>query len=101
MSYNLFEDPDILKAGKHLDPATKERYKRLGESLHSDIDFATFDDSGKPAFVSDTVARVEALLQSGMHISALNDSEKELMIESRGKQWYKSWGFTEKDFDGI
>ncbi len=101
MSYNLFEDPDIMRAADQLDEATKARYKRLGASLYEDIDFETCADTGAPAFFSDTVARVETLINSGMHISALEEGEKEIMVEMRGEDWYTRYGFVEGDLNSI
>ena len=54
-----------------------------------------------PDSAEEFLAYIQEQLKSGLHPSFLEDNEKEFLVESLGKDWYKKWGYVEKDLSEI
>lgn len=101
-SNDIFNNPFIEQAKKALSEKDKAKFARLGEKLYSGIDFETAGTGEViPAFMNDTVRRIDTLIRSGLHISVLEDDEKKLMREIKGDTWYKIYGMTEADLTDV
>jgi hypothetical protein len=80
----------------------REKYRMIGDHLYNRVDF----QSGKvldntPEGMAEAVAFIETQLRSGLHPSYLEQNEKALMSEIRGKEWYVEWGYTENDLTDL
>lgn len=81
-----------------------QRYKKIGESMYSDIDFETStitDSNNVPFFLTDAAAYIVDMIKSGLHPSDLSDNEKFIMESVLGKEWYKEYGYVENDLTEI
>jgi hypothetical protein len=81
-----------------------EKYKKLGESMYSSINFETSsvtDKNNVPFFLTDAAAYIIEMIKSGMHPSFLDDNEKHILQEVLGKEWYKTYGYVEEDLIEI
>ena len=98
---DLFNNPMVREASKAMSKEQKEKYKILGECMFRDVDFDSCSVNNVPPFMAEGASRVECLLRSGLHVSSLSDDEKTLMEEVHGKEWYKSYGFTQEDLTEV
>ena len=100
--FDLFNDPTLKKARDSLSKEDQEKYKKMGEYLFENINFAdnTMDSDFKPP-IEDACAYIIQGIQSGLHPSYLDDNEKELLKQNYGDDWYKKWGYTAKDLEGM
>lgn len=82
-----------------------EKYKKIGESMYSSIDFETSSvidtKNNIPFFLTDAAAYITDMLKSGIHPSDLTDNEKFIMENVFGKDWYTSYGYVEGDLTEI
>ena len=81
-----------------------EKYKNLGESMYSSINFETStvtDKNNVPFFLTDAAAYISETIKSGMHPSFLSDNEKYIMESVFGKEWYKKYDYVEEDLTTI
>jgi hypothetical protein len=81
-----------------------EKYKNLGESMYSSINFETStvtDKNNVPFFLTDAAAYIIEMIKSGMHPSFLSDNEKYIMESVFGKEWYKKYDYVEEDLTSI
>lgn len=79
-----------------LTPQQQEEYARMGEHMFNSIDFV----SGKVLDSEqdiEAVAYIEAGLKSGLHISFLEDREKQILSDAFGRKWYERYGYTADD----
>lgn len=95
---DLFNNPMVEKAIKALSPEELERYKKIGEEMYGSVHF---EDSkilnNIPAPMAEAVAYVIESIKSGLHPSDLEENEKILLEDVYGKEWYKKYGYCEKD----
>ena len=95
---NLFNDPQILSIKNSLPPEYLEELRRRGESMYKDIDF---ENETINHVIQDSINNIKEAIKSGLHPSLLEPSEKELLFEELGKEWYKEFGYVEQDLDEI
>lgn len=100
---DLFNNPMINKAKKQISNDQQERWAKIGEEMYNTVDFV--DENGKsqtiPEDMMEGAAYVVDSIKSGMHISYLDNNEKELLKEIYGQKWYKHFGYTERDLTEI
>ena len=99
---SLFNNPMVENAQKSLTNEQKEHYKRLGEEMYNNVDFEkseilsnidnSMKESGKYIYLQ---------VRSGLHPSYLEENEKEIMSEIYGKEWYREFGYNEKDLTDV
>ena len=97
-----FNNPMIENAQKSMTNEQKEHYKRIGEEMYNNIDFEkgeiltnidnSIKESGKYIYIQ---------VRSGLHPSYLEENEKEIMTQVYGKEWYKEFGYNEKDLSEV
>ena len=98
---NLFNNPMVQAASAALSDEDKERYKRRGEEMYNSVDFANNKLINFPEEMLESLAHVEEQLRSGLHPVDMEKSEKDILQEAYGKEWYKKWGFINEDLTRI
>ena len=95
---DLFDNPMVRSAYKAMTPKQRESYKIKGEALYGNFDFenGTIENSIKNASED-----ISEQLKSGIHPSFLDESEKTIMEEVFGKEWFKKWGYKKQDLFEI
>ena len=101
MDCDLFNNPMVKAAKEAMPEEEKERYRVIGEQIHS-IDYTSGQtEEVNPAPMEEGVAYLEANLRSGLHPSMMLENEHKLMSEIRGVEWYKEWGYVAEDLKEI
>ena len=95
---NLFNNPQIMAIKNSLPKEYVESLRLKGESMYKDIDF---DNETLNHTIQNSLLDITEALKSGLHPSMLEPSEKQILIEELGTEWYKKFGYTEKDLDKI
>ena len=99
---SLFNNTMIINASNALGEADKQRYKQLGEEMFGSIDFEEGNVLNTyPPPVRESIVDIEQQIKDGLHPSDMEVSEKKLLEEIYGKEWYKKWGFTKEDLVEI
>ena len=100
--YDLFNDPTLKKARESLSAEDQEKYKKMGEHMFNNINFANpeLSDNFTPP-MEEACAYVIQGLESGLHPSYLDEDEKVLLETTYGEKWYEKWGYTKCDLDDI
>ena len=102
-SYSLYDNPMVTNARKNMSEEQLETYKSYGESMYNSIDFV--DSSGKsrniPEDMVEGVSYVINSINSGMHISYLEENERLLLADVLGNEWYKKFGYDREDLFAI
>ena len=96
---DLFNNPMIAAAIAALSEEDKEKYRKIGEQIHS-IDY-TSGKANEPTAMIEGAAYLVANLRSGLHPSMMSDTEQKLMVEMHGEKWYARWGYIEEDLKNI
>ena len=96
---NLFDNPMIRNALKSLTPEQVKAYQKIGEQLYGQMDFETMGSNNITKDMKDAGDYIKEQIKSGLHPSELELNEKEIMKEVFGKDWYKTFGYTEADLD--
>lgn len=99
---DLFDNPMVRAAMKSMSQEEKDNYKRIGQKLYN-IDFTQQLEDNKDlgSLITEAQAYVETQLRSGMHPSMLEETEKQVMENVKGPEWYKEWGYTKEDLTEI
>ena len=95
---NLFNNPQIMAIKNSLPKEYVESLRLKGESMYKDIDF---DNETLNHTIQNSLLNIKEALKSGLHPSMLESSEKQILIEELGTEWYKKFGYLEKDLDEI
>ena len=99
---SLFKNHMLTNASNALGEADKQRYKELGEEMFGSIDFEEGNVLNTyPPPVRESIIDIEQQIKDGLHPSDMEESEKNLLEEIYGKEWYKKWGFTKEDLVEI
>jgi hypothetical protein len=101
---SLWNNSMITSALNAMSPEELDHYKRLGESMFSNINFETAsitDKNNVPLFLNDAASYICESIKSGLHPSMLTDDEKIIMENVLGKEWYKKYDYTKEDLDSI
>jgi len=98
---NLFDNPMVNSARKSMSKEQLEDYRIKGESMFKNIDFENASINNMPPMMSDAIYYLEEIIKSGMHISMLEESEKKLLEEVYGEEWYKHFGYVKEDVNEI
>lgn len=74
-------------------------YARLGEQFYTDFDM----EEGAPHYdpVKSVAEEIGLMLRSGMHPSALDDNEKNVLRSVYGDEWYSRFGYIKEDLERI
>ena len=95
----LYDNPMVESARQNMTKEQLEAYKSYGESMYNSIDFV--DSKGKSRNVPEehleAVSYVINSINSGMHISYLEENERLLLEDVLGKEWYKNFGYIQDD----
>ena len=75
-----------------------ESLRLKGESMYKDIDF---DNETLNHTIQNSLLNIKEALKSGLHPTMLESSEKQILIEELGTEWYKKFGYLQKDLDKI
>jgi hypothetical protein len=96
---DLFNNPMVDMARKAMTPEQIEEYKRIGEYMYNDKAFELFSSGSKIKKSSnkDYLRYAECSLRSGLDPFELSPPEIESLEEHYGSEWYKNFGYTEKD----
>lgn len=95
---SLFDNPMIENAQKSMTNEQKEHYKKIGEEMYNHVDFekseilTNIDNS-----VKESGKYIYLQVRSGLHPSYLEENEKDIISEVYGVEWYKEFGYNEKD----
>ena len=95
---NLFNNPQIMAIKNSLPKEYVESLRLKGESMYKDIDF---DNETLNHTIQNSLLNIKEALKSGLHPTMLESSEKQILIEELGTEWYKKFGYLEKDLDEI
>ena len=100
---SLWNNPMMQEAKKSLSPDDVKHYKEIGESMYKDVDFETSTINGEniPPFISNSLNNIINAINSGLHISMLNQDEISLLENIYGKEWYKIFNFVKEDLYDI
>lgn len=104
---DLFNNPMIEAAKKSMSPEQLEEYKRIGEYMYSNTKFEAVNASSAHSGNNMTTEMLDAIdyiansIQSGQHISTLEENEKMLLKEAYGEKWYEKFDYTEADIGQI
>ena len=100
---DLFDNPMIKKAKETISQKQQDNWAKIGEEMYNSVDFV--DAEGKsqtiPESMMEGAAHVVDSIKSGMHISMLENNERELLKEVYGPKWYKRFGYVEEDLTEI
>lgn len=96
--FNLFNNPQIMAIKNSLPKEYVESLRLKGESMYKDIDF---DNETINHTIQNSLLDIKEALKSGLHPSMLELSEKQILIEELGTEWYKKFGYNEKDLDEM
>ena len=100
---SLYDNPMVESARQNMTKEQLEAYKSQGESMYNSIDFV--DNNGKsrnaPEELLDAVSYIINSINSGMHISYLEENEKFLLEDVLGKEWYTKFGYVQEDLYEI
>ena len=97
---DLFNNPMINRAREALSDEDKKRYQEIGNAMFKDVDF-TSERYDLVAIMKNAAEYVVSALESGQHPSTLDDEERDVMEEVEGKEWYKNYGYCDKDLVEI
>ena len=95
---NLFNNPQIMAIKNSLPKEYVESLRLKGESMYKDIDF---DNETLNHTIQNSLLNIKEALKSGLHPTMLESSEKQILIEELGTEWYKKFGYLQKDLDKI
>jgi hypothetical protein len=95
---NLFNNPQIMAIKNSLPKEYVESLRLKGESMYKDIDF---DNETINHTIQNSLLDITEGLKSGLHPSMLEVSEKQILIEELGTEWYKKFGYNEKDLNEM
>lgn len=99
---DLFDNPMVKAAQAALSDEDKEKFRKLGESMFSGINFEDSQTlNNMPPPMAEAVAYLNSQIQAGMHPSMLNDNEKAILADAYGEEWYTDWGYVKEDLDDI
>jgi hypothetical protein len=95
---NLFNDPHIMSIKNSLPKDFVEDLRLKGESMYKDIDF---ENETINHVIKDNLFIIKEQLKSGLHPSLLEPIEKQILQEELGNEWYKKFGYDERDLNEI
>ena len=95
---DLFNNPQILSLKKSLPPEFIENLRIKGESMYKNIDFETETINH---VIQDSLAEILCALKAGLHPSLLETSEKQILSEEYGDEWYKKFNYVKEDLTEI
>ena len=99
---SLFNNSMLTNASNSLGEDDKNRYKQLGEEMFGSIDFEEGNVINTyPPPVRESLIDIEQQIKDGLHPSDMEASEKKLLEEIYGKEWYKKLGFVKEDLVEI
>jgi hypothetical protein len=98
---NVFTNKTIQSAKNSLPEEDKKKYASFGESMFKDIDFEKSSVTQMIPGMEEALIDIENMIKSGMHISLLEEDEKNLLNEIYGEEWYKKYGYVKKDLTDI
>lgn len=100
---DIFNNPMINKARRTIPKEQQENWEKIGEEMYNSVDFVDADGKNQtvPESMMEGAAYVVDSITSGMHISYLEENEKELLKEVYGTSWFERFGYTEKDLTEI
>ena len=100
---SLYDNPMVESARQNMTKEQLEAYKSQGESMYNSIDFV--DNNGKsrnaPEELLDAASYIINSINSGMHISYLEENERLLLEDVLGKEWYTNFGYVQEDLYEI
>lgn len=104
--HDLFNNPMIEAARKSMSPEQLEEYKRIGEYMYNNTTFETVNGGGSTnsnltTEMLDAIDYIVNSIQSGQHISTLEENEKMLLKEAYGDKWFEKFDYTEEDLSRI
>jgi len=95
---DLFNNPFVNYAKKHMSQTQIDDYKKMGEKYFSCWDF----EKGSPEEILDVaVAELSEAIKSGLHPVDLESNDIEILKTKLGKNWYERFGYTEEDLKKI
>jgi hypothetical protein len=99
---DLFNNPMVNEAKKHLSKETLDNLKAYGEEMFS-VDFETLGTktSNDDSTSEEVLIQLDIMLRSGIHPSDLTFEEKDFLKEYVGKTWYEKYGWLENDLHRI
>ena len=99
---SLFNNNMLKNASNAIGETDKQRYKQLGEEMFDSIDFEEGNVlNNYPPPVRESILDIEQQIKDGLHPTDMEESEKKLLEEIYGKEWYKKWGFSKEDLVEI
>ena len=96
--FSIFNNPQITALKNSLPKEYVESLRLKGESMYKDIDF---DNETLNHTIQNSLLNIKEALKSGLHPTMLESSEKQILIEELGTEWYKKFGYLQKDLDKI
>lgn len=100
---DIFNNPMINKARRTIPKEQQENWGKIGEEIYNSVDFVDADGKSQtvPESMMEGAAYIVDSITSGMHISYLEENEKELLKEVYGTSWFERFGYTEGDLTEI
>ena len=95
---SIFNNPQIIAIKNSLPPEYLESLRLKGESMYKDIDF---NNETLNHHIQNSLLDITEALKAGLHPSSLEVSEKQILVEELGTEWYKKFGYVEKDLDEM
>ena len=95
---DLFNNPFVDYAKKHMNQTQIDSFKTMGEKYFAGWDF----DKGNPEEILDVaVAELCEAIKSGLHPTDLEFNDIEILKTKLGQSWYERFGYTEEDLKKI
>lgn len=95
---NLFNNPFVEYAKKHMNQQQIDDFKKMGEKYFAGWDF----EKGNPEEILDiATAELSEAIKSGLHPIDLETNDIEILKTKLGKNWYERFGYSEEDLKSI
>jgi hypothetical protein len=102
MNHSTFDNNMIKQALQDMSPEDLDRYQKMGGNLYKTIDFAknqVLNNVNPP--MEEKLSYIDTGLKSGLSPLDLQETEIELLIETYGDDWYKKYGYSEKEIGEL
>jgi hypothetical protein len=90
---DLFNNPMVDNARASMTPEQLSDYQRKGEALYNTVEFTNNEIIGTDP-LAESIAYIEAGLNSGLHPHDLTTDEVTAMKSQYGDGWYTKFGYT-------
>jgi hypothetical protein len=98
-SNSLFNNPAVLNTIKSLKPEEYNKYKNIGKELYEKIDYNNIQILNNLNIETNSAEYIIEGIKSGLHPSYLSQNEKNILVQTYGKEWYKKYNYDITDIN--